>query len=129
MDGNENNVKQTAFFDLEDLQNAIQRKQSIEWNIIVIHKDMKRVSVAAYNAKNDKNIAEDMMTQHELEAVRLHDELSRDSQLKHLPLHCFTKQQIYDVVKSWLFNDIQFKKQLRSIINIFADYSLFGERI
>eukprot|EP01083_Nonionella_stella_P074476 202051_1 len=125
MDGNENNAKQTAFFDLEDLQNAIERKQSVEWNIVVIHKDIKRVSVAAYNAKNDNNIAEE----HGLEAARLHDELNRNSQLQHLPLHCFTKQQIYDVVKSWLFNDIQFKKQLRSIINIFADYSLFGERI
>eukprot|EP01083_Nonionella_stella_P313203 1123245_1 len=125
MDGNENNAKQTAFFYLEDLQNAIERKQSVEWNIVVIHKDIKRVSVAAYNAKNDNNIAEE----HELEAARLHDELNRNSQLQHLPLHRFTKQQICDVVTSWIFNDIQFKKQLRTIINLFADYSLSGERI
>eukprot|EP01083_Nonionella_stella_P313201 1123240_1 len=117
IDGDENNAKQTAFFYLEDLQNAIERKQSVEWNIVVIHKDIKRVSVAAYNAKN---IAENMMTQHELDAARLHDELTRNSQLQHLPLHRFTKQQICDVVTSWIFNDIQFKKQMRTIINLFA---------
>eukprot|EP01083_Nonionella_stella_P286766 976036_1 len=129
MDGDENNAKQTAFFELDELQNAIERERSIEWTIVVIHKDIKRVSVAAVGAGGNKNTTKDIMTQHEVDAARLCDELSRNSRLQYLPLHRFDELHVHDVIKCWIVNDIQFKKQLRTIINLFSDYSLSGERI
>eukprot|EP01083_Nonionella_stella_P009904 28345_1 len=129
MDGDENNAKQTAFFELDELQNAIERERSIEWTIVVIHKDIKRVSVAAVGAGGNNTTTKDIMTQHEVDAARLCDELSRNSRLQYLPLHRFDELHVHDVIKCWIVNDIQFKKQLRTIINLFSDYSLSGERI
>eukprot|EP01083_Nonionella_stella_P059155 154778_1 len=122
MDGNRHNAKQTAFFELEKLQNAIKREQSIEWNIVVTHKDIKRVAISTI-------IANDIMKRHELEAARLHDALSHNAQLKYLPLHRFNERHVCDIVKCWIFNDIQFKTQLQTIMNLFAHHSLSGENI
>eukprot|EP01083_Nonionella_stella_P313202 1123243_1 len=52
IDGDENNAKQTAFFEWQQLEDAVQREKVIEWKIVVIHKDSKRVNVDNVTAKS-----------------------------------------------------------------------------
>eukprot|EP01083_Nonionella_stella_P039696 107968_1 len=125
LDGDENNAKQTAFFEWQQLEDAVQRDQVIKWKIVVIHKDSKRVNVDNETANSIKH----NMKIHETNAMQLQNALANNESLKYRPLHRFDASHVCDVIQCWVLNDIQFKDHLKKIITIFVDCSLSGDRI
>eukprot|EP01083_Nonionella_stella_P110132 322071_1 len=125
MDGNESNAKQMAFFEWKHLEHAIRITNTIEWKIVIIHKGIKRVNVH----NESKNKIADIMKKHKLEAIRLHDEMTKATEWTYLPLHRFDENHVCDVIKCWVFSDSRFKDHLERMIRIFSDSSLSVLRI
>eukprot|EP01083_Nonionella_stella_P312998 1121549_1 len=96
MDGNEANAKQVAFFEWEHLEQAIRSAitNTIEWKIVIIHKDIKRVSV---HKEHKLNTTAHMMKKYTLEATRLHYQMAKDRTWDNVPLHQFDANHVCDV--------------------------------
>eukprot|EP01083_Nonionella_stella_P039822 108322_1 len=125
LDGNESNAKQIAFFEWEHLERAIASGKTIEWQVVISHKDIKRVNVH----DDSKDAITCIMKEHKLEASGLHDKMTNDTACKYLPLHRFDENRICNVIRCWVFNDSRFTDHLEKMITIFSDFCLSGERI
>eukprot|EP01083_Nonionella_stella_P103304 294878_1 len=123
MDGNENNMKQTAYFKWECLEYGFEQVD-FEWVIVIIHKAIKQVNAQKGNPKDDRNITEEIMTKHASEAEPIREILAND-----IPLHRFDSTHVCNVIRWWCMTDILFKSNLEKVMNLFSECSLSGVRI
>eukprot|EP01084_Bolivina_argentea_P261536 441994_1 len=125
LDGNINNSKQIVFFEWSALENAVRRGNGIEWKIVIIQKGRKRMDVH----KTDNKMIKKMLHQHQMRTDKINKEIKMNLQLKYMPLHQFSSDNICNVIKWWVFNDIRFKTCLEKAVQIFSESSLSGDQI
>eukprot|EP01084_Bolivina_argentea_P218987 371504_1 len=86
---------------------------------------ISNISVAKNNYQLD-DMKEEESIRFDFEQANINNEINETLYEQYVPLHHFNSQNIASKIKWWLYNDINYKKNLFKTINIFVKHSLYG---
>eukprot|EP01084_Bolivina_argentea_P257944 434670_1 len=70
-----------------------------------------------------------LQTQHQFKRDKLNDQMNQNTKLKSTPLHEFSNIDICNTIKWWIYNDINYNKNLSRTMDILSQSSLSGKLI